>query len=353
MQKEKILLPNGSEVEALTPVIISASRSTDIPAFFANWFIERLKAGYVVWVNPFNQSPSYVSFKKTRVIVFWTKNPRPLLPLLKELDKYNINYYFQYTLNDYDDEGFEPNVPIIADRIETFKKLSKIIGPDRVIWRFDPIIITKELTPLAILHKISVLSSKLKGYTNKLVFSFIDIAAYRKVQNNLVKAKLYSKEEVLSAEASTQQQEEIANGLAVLKKYWADHNWDLKISTCSEKINFEKYGIKHNRCIDPELMEKLFFNDYQLKEYLSKFKPEPKQTELFSLASNNEAFNYKKFKDKGQRKECGCVESKDIGMYNTCSHNCIYCYANTSKEAVIKNRRNFKLLSESIIPFKK
>ena len=105
--KTTITTQSGESVEAMAPVIISASRSTDIPAFFAKWFINRLKAGYCVWYNPFNQKPSYVSFANCKVVVFWTKNPKQIIPLLHELDERGIKYYFQFTLNDYENEGFE------------------------------------------------------------------------------------------------------------------------------------------------------------------------------------------------------------------------------------------------------
>lgn len=355
MKKETINLPNGKTVEAMAPVIVSASRSTDIPAFFAKWFITRIKAGYVVWVNPFNQQPIYVSLKNTRVIVFWTKNPKPLLPLLDELDKRGIHYYFQFTLNDYDVEKFEPNVPSVDKRIETFKSLSEKVGADHVIWRFDPLIITPKLTPNALLHKIRVVSEKLYGLTNKLVFSFIDVKAYRKVQNNLIRTGLYTKDNVITAEATPEQQHEIASGLQLLKNYWKQRNWNLSIATCGEDIDFSKYEISHNRCIDPEIMNNCFADDVVLQDFLSKYK-KPLQLDLFAASEAGEfeqpVFDYKKFKDKGQREECGCVVSKDIGMYNTCSHNCVYCYANTSAEAVAKNRNNFILMSESLIPFK-
>lgn len=123
------------------PIIVSASRSTDIPAFYAKWFINRLVAGYAVWYNPFNQQPMKISFEKTKVVVFQTKNTAPLIPYLHELDKRGIHYYFQFTLNDYEVENFEPNVPTFEERVETFKKLSSFIGKGRVIWRFDPIMI--------------------------------------------------------------------------------------------------------------------------------------------------------------------------------------------------------------------
>ena len=105
--KTYITTDDGRQVEATAPVIISASRSTDIPAFYAKWFFNRLAKGYCVWYNPFNQQPMYVSFKNCKVIVFWTKNPAPIIPYLPELDKRGIHYYFQVTLNDYEQEGFE------------------------------------------------------------------------------------------------------------------------------------------------------------------------------------------------------------------------------------------------------
>ena len=115
-----IINHQGKTVEASAPVIVSASRSTDIPAFYSDWFINRFREGYVVWRNPFNQQPMYISFKNTKVIVFWTKNPKPLIPYLHELDEKGIHYYFQFTLNDYVAEGFEPKVPSVEQRVETF-----------------------------------------------------------------------------------------------------------------------------------------------------------------------------------------------------------------------------------------
>ena len=144
--KTFITTDDGKQVEATAPVIISASRSTDIPAFYAKWFFNRLAKGYCVWYNPFNQQPMYVSFKKCKVVVFWTKNPAPIIPYLPELDKRGIHYYFQVTLNDYEQEGFEPNVPSVKSRIATFRLLSELIGKERVIWRFDPLIVTPQLT---------------------------------------------------------------------------------------------------------------------------------------------------------------------------------------------------------------
>ena len=338
----------GQQVEAVAPVIISASRSTDIPAFYPKWFFNRLAKGYCVWYNPFNrQQKMYVSFTHCKVIVFWTKNPKTILPYLHELDKRGIHYYFQVTLNDYTSEGFEPNVPSLEERIKTFRELSDRIGHERVIWRFDPLILTPTITPRTLLSRIWKIGNQLKGYTDKLVFSFVDVKAYRKVQNNLVKeTSCFTKESVGLAEANEAQRQEIVEGLAKLRDIWASEGWNLQLATCAEEINLEKYGITHNRCIDGELMERVFGEDKELVYYLHTGKlPEP---DLFGRVPEIPA-DRKNLKDKGQRKVCGCMVSKDIGMYDTCRHFCVYCYANASRECVKKNAARHSDESESLI----
>ena len=288
------------------PVIVSASRSTDIPAFYAQWFINQLKAGYVVWTNPFNRKQMYVWFKNTKVVVFWSKNPKPLLPYLNELDDRNIRYYFQFTLNDYEQEGFEPNVPPLKERIETFKTLSQQIGKERVIWRFDPLIVTPNLTPDNLLEKMYNIGNQLKGCTDKLVFSFVDVKAYRKVQTNLVRGtSFFTPTNAAEAELNEAQMIEVAEGLVKIREQWKSEGWAISLATCAEQLDLKQYGIEHNCCIDGELMKKIFADDADLLHY---------------LAVNQ--------KDKGQRKYCFCITSKDIGSYNTCPHNCVYCYAN-------------------------
>lgn len=345
----KILITTeqGEQVEALAPVIVSASRSTDIPAFYARWFINRLEKGYVVWYNPFNRQPMYISFRNTRVVVFWTKNPVPLMPYLGELDKKGIHYYFQVTLNDYERENFEPNIPPLQERIKTFKQLSQQIGKERVIWRFDPLIVTGELTPRKLLNRIWRIGNELKGYTEKLVFSFLDINAYRKVQNNLVKETDYfTKKEIEQAEMTEAQIHEIAKGLTKFREYWSNEGWSLTLATCAEQADLSSYGIEHNRCIDGELMERIFANDHKLVYYLHT--GELLQQTLFGEQSFT-AVLPDKLKDKGQRKACGCMISKDIGMYNTCQHFCVYCYANTSKKCVLQNTLKHTDNGESIL----
>ena len=345
----KIIITNdtGEQVEATAPVIVSASRSTDIPAFYAKWFFNRLAKGYCAWYNPFNQQKMYISFKNCKVVIFWTKNPKPILPYLHELDEKGIHYYFQVTLNDYVKEGFEPNVSSVENRVETFKKLSDMIGKEKVIWRFDPLIITPNIAPRDLLTRIWRIGNKLKGYTNKLVFSFVDVKAYRKVQNNLVKeSMLFTKENVENAEANLAQRIEIVEGLHKIREAWHKDGWDVEIATCAENIDLEKYGIEHNRCIDGELMKRIFADDKELVYYLHTLKL-PEKDLFGNLPPIPE--KVRNVKDTGQRKVCGCMVSKDIGMYNTCRHFCVYCYANTSKECVIRNAEKHNDESESII----
>ena len=349
MVTDKLLITtdSGIRVEATAPIIISASRSTDIPAFYARWFFNRLDKGYCVWYNPFNRQKMYVSFGRCKVIVFWTKNPKPILPYLKELDKRGIHYYFQVTLNDYVNEGLEPNVPSVEQRIDTFRQLSDQIGHERMIWRFDPLIITPTITPRMLLSRIWKIGNRLKGYTDKLVFSFVDVKAYRKVQNNLVKeTNCFTKEDVETAEMNAMQRQEVVEGLVKLREVWASEGWHVTLATCAEDIDLAVYGIEHNRCIDGELMERVFGDDYELVYYLRTGKfPEPDLFGLLPAIPDKQ----KNLKDKGQRKICGCMVSKDIGMYNTCRHFCIYCYANTNRECVKRNMARYSDDSESLI----
>lgn len=346
---DKIIIETetGINVEAVAPVVISASRSTDIPAFYAKWFFNRLTKGYCAWYNPFNQQKMYISFCKCKVIVFWTKNPKPIIPYLHILDEMGIHYYFQVTLNDYTKEAFEPNVPSVEERIETFKHLSDTIGKEKVIWRFDPLIITPAIGPRELLTRIWNIGNKLKGYTNKLVFSFVDVKAYRKVQNNLVKETVFfTKEDVENAEANYSQRIEIVQGLKKIREAWQDQGWNIEMATCAEDIDLETYGIEHNRCIDGELMKRIFAKDEELVYYLHTLKwPDRDMFGNLPPIPKKE----KKVKDTGQRKICGCMVSKDIGMYNTCRHFCVYCYANTSKECVLRNAEKHNEYSESII----
>ncbi len=329
-ENKMLTLPDRRVVEAFCPVIVSASRATDIPAFFSKWFFNRLRAGYMLWTNPFNANQvQYVSFERTRVIVFWSKNPKSLLPHLSEIDAAGINYYFQFTVNDYDHEGIETNVPPLTERVEVFKRLADKVGPERVIWRFDPLILSNALTVDDLLSRINRIAIMLQGATRKLVISFADINLYKKVRNNLAKQPHEYREFTLELMAS------FAERLVALNK-----EWGLEIATCAELLDLTRYGIRHNRCIDDDLMIKLFKTDLELMSFLGY---ESDQLDLFTGSSQSH------LKDKGQRKECGCIVSKDIGRYDTCHHLCAYCYANSSSKSVENNIRKHNTESDSII----
>jgi hypothetical protein len=314
--KVNIEIQSGEFVEAQVPVIVSASRATDIPAFYSDWFFGRLKEGYVKWKNPFNGKFLYVSFQKTRLIVFWSKNYKPLIKHLDYLNDKGINYYFQFTLNDYDAERLEPRVPTVRTRIETFIELSEKAGKEKVIWRFDPLLLTDKIGVDELLRKVEDIGNQLKNHTDKLVFSFADIKIYRKVQSNL------QNKSIPYQEFTERTMNEFASGLQNLNR-----NWLFELATCAEQISLEQYGIVHNKCIDDDLMIKLFPRDKALMDFLGVKRTLP---DMFN--PNGSIEKKRKNKDYGQRKFCGCIVSKDIGEYNTCPYLCEYCYANDNKK---------------------
>lgn len=277
-------------------MIISASRRTDIPSFYSDWFFNRLQKGFVLVRNPMNMHQvSRVSLEKEVVdcIVFWSKNPGPMLPKLNLIKDYN--YYFQFTLNPYD-FVFENRVPKKSILIDTFKRLSNEIGPQRVIWRYDPILISDVIDMDYHEKYFGVLAEKLKGYTSKCVISFIDY--YKKLDKSF-------KEQGIK-ELTDEKKEEIARKFVCIAK-----SYNLKIETCAENIDLIDIGVGHAKCVDPDLIGSMLGNSINCK------------------------------KDRNQRKYCGCIESVDIGAYNTCAHGCIYCYANYSRKSVKKNIENY------------
>jgi len=239
------------------------------------------------------------------------------------MDENLPNYYFQYSLNDYDKEGFEAKVASVESRIKIFKDLSTRLGKKRVVWRFDPLILTDEIDINELLRRVKRIGDELKDYTEKLVFSFVDIGIYRKVENNL------KKENVKYIEWTPELMDKFAQGISQINK-----EWGLELGTCSEKIDLDEYGIVHNKCIDDDLMIELFSDDKKLMDFLGV------EIEEANLFNDSKILKTKKLKDKGQREDCGCIMSKDIGQYNTCPHECNYCYANTSKEIANKSYKS-------------
>jgi len=279
---------------------------------------------------------SYVSYEKTRFIVFWSKNPRPLLPYLDRLKELNIKCYIQYTLNDYENERLE-KVSSLANRIETFKLLANQLGKGSVVWRFDPMILTDDVSVNDLLLKVQNIGDQLKEYTEKLVFSYADIAMYRKVKHNLdVNGIPYHEWEI-------NQMEEFADKLSTMN---TERGWNFQLATCGEKIDISKYGILHNRCIDGDLIARLAWEDKELMDFMKVKIEHIPAPSLFGeseipddaiILPNNHYFLSTHKKDRGQREFCECMVSKDIGEYDTCPHLCEYCYANTTKKLALLN----------------
>ena len=293
---------------AVEPVILSASRATDIPAFYADWFMNRLRAGRFGWTNPFNPAQvQQVSTARVRVVVFWSKHPAELWPHLDELDRRGLHYYFQYTLNDYEAEGWEPHLPPLAERIARFRQLAARLGPERVVWRLDPLLLAERIGVRELLAKAGRLLAALGGHTRKLVFSFADLERYPAVKRNLARAGIAARE------FTRAEMREFAHGLAELNRAHG-----LALATCAEEVDLAEFGVIHNRCVDGKLLARLWPEDKALMEFLA------------SPAAR---------KDRGQRPACGCIASKDIGRYRTCPHLCVYCYANHARAAVARNFR--------------
>ena len=272
-------------------MIISASRRTDISALYSEWFIKRVRAGWCQVPNPINYNQlSYVSLKPEDVdsFVFWSKNPTPILNYLDELDERGFRYYFQFTLNNYP-EDFEPSVPSVEERIQTFRKISVRLGSLRVIWRYDPIIISNRTPPDFHRKKFLMIAKALSGLTKRVMVSFVDY--YQKTDRRLSSLEKLGFKFDRKA-ANSRYAWNLLKDLAAIAR---DHN--MQIFTCAEERNFSKVGVPPGRCIDGELLRG-----------------------LWSLSGHTK-------KDPTQRAVCLCVVSKDIGMNDTCVHGCPYCYS--------------------------
>jgi len=320
-------------MSTMHPVILSASRATDIPAFYGKWFLNRWQEGYCVWINPFNRVPVRVSFDKVRAVVFWTKDPAPFEPYLNQFERYCQQYYFHFTVNDYENESLEPGIPPLDERIKTFCKLSQNLGAARVIWRFDPILLGSRLTLEMLVDRFKSIGRRLTGYTEKAVISFADISAYRKVKNNLGKCS----EEY--REPDQNEKNRALEEISIIAK-----GFGMCLATCAE-TDAEWPGVEQNRCIDDRLLHRLYSHDQELMNFLGY--TSPIQTLLFTSSEKDKQVAYRK--DRGQRAACGCVASKDIGQYDTCAHRCVYCYANSTPDLAAKNYKNHDAASESIL----
>lgn len=318
--------PETRIMEAIAPVIVSASRSTDIPAFYGDWFMARLATGFVRWKSPFGGKPVCISFEKARVFVFWSKNPAPFFPHLDMLDRLGYGYYFLFTLNDYDAERLEPGVPPVSERIETFIRLSRRIGKGRVVWRFDPLVLSDRITIQDLLEKIRCIGDLIAPFTRRMVFSFVDIAKYGKVRRNLQAAGVSGAREFTDSDV-----DEFCSGLASLNK-----RWGLSITACAEGRDLSRFGIGRGQCISYDILTQEFGNDRDLMDFLQ---PADQQTLGGMPVAADPS---RRLKDPGQRNTCRCVVSKDIGQYSTCMHLCSYCYANTSPQSARRNYSRYE-----------
>ncbi len=275
-------------------MIISVSRRTDIPAFYSDWFFQRLKEGFCYVPNPRNplqiaKIPLNLEF--TDAFVFWTKNPYPMLKKLVNLKEYP--YYFHYTITSYSND-IEINLPRKRYLVNTFIQLSKLIGKERIIWRYDPILLNEHYTIEYHIKYFEILCKNIAPYTNKVIISFL----------SLYKKNLYRCNKVQAYSPNKQEQIILIKALHTICL-----SYNIKLEICAgETMYIENFSINPASCIDIKLINSI--------------KKDPIIAE----------------KDKGQREGCGCTKSFDIGMYNSCFNGCIYCYAAFKDEYLENNK---------------
>ena len=283
-------------------MILSASRRTDIPNYYSEWLARRFRAGFLCVRNPMNfRQVSRITLNPNVIdcIVFWTKNPAPMLPYLDEYRRYM--YYFQFTLTGYG-KDIEPGLP---DKrrilIPAFCELADRIGRDRVIWRYDPIFLSDHYTLDYHVKAFTRIAEALAGRTRRVVISFLD--DYEKTKRNMkgINIQGLTKEKMWR----------LAHSFAVIAG-----RYGMEIQTCAEKIDLSEYGITHGACIDREYIEHLL------------------------------GCRLRAGKDHGQRPECRCMESVEIGSYHTCRNGCRYCYANFSDGRMQERIRDFDVDSQ-------
>lgn len=276
-------------------MILSVSRRTDIPNYYFDWFLNRIKVGCVYVRNPINpRQVSKINLSPDVVdcIVFWSKNPSNAIDKLDYLLDYK--FYFQFTLTCYE-RDVEPNLPDKNEElIPTFIRLSEKIGKEKVIWRYDPILINNKYTIDYHINAFEQMSARLANYTSKVIVSFIDL--YAKTKRNTKELKL-------------QELTDEKKYYLIQKLKQIAEKYNLTIQTCAENLDFQKIGISAGSCIDREYIEKLIGN---------------------KLSGS---------RDKSQREGCMCFESIDIGSYDTCLNGCKYCYANYNMERVQQKNR--------------
>ncbi len=297
-------------------MIISASRRTDIPAFYAKWFINRVRAGYCTVPNPYNREQiARVSLQPedVEVIVFWTRNPRPLFPYLAELDRRGLRCYFQYTLLGYPGE-IDNKSPHRQTAISTFRELVNRIGPQRVIWRYDPIVFSNLTGARFHTENYTRIAEALRGHTHRSVISVMDM--YNKFRARIDKLNQQGVGIDLSDHdgQSSPRYDALMNTISQTARANA-----MEIYSCSEERDLQAYGILPGKCVDDDYVEATFGIEVGHK------------------------------KDPGQRKACGCVISKDIGMYDTCVFGCQYCYATANFERSKLNYESHDPESPSLV----
>lgn len=271
-------------------MILSASRRTDIPAYYSQWLVNRLQAGFVLARNPMNHaqvSKIMLSPDIVDCIVFWTKDPQNMLDKLDAVDNLGHKYYFQFTVTPYD-KSIEKGLRDKEEIIKTFCSLSQKIGKEKVLWRYDPIILTDKFDIAFHKEQFASLCSKLSNYTSCCTISFVDI--YRKLKTSLLR------------EINQEETEELCELILTIAE-----DFGITVKACCEKSFLLRYGIGKANCIDPIVIEKICGYSLDIK------------------------------RDKNQRDSCGCYESIDIGVYNTCKNGCIYCYANYNDTSLNNN----------------
>lgn len=281
-------------------MLITASRRTDIPAFYSQWFYNRIREGYAVVANPMSpRQKSRIDLSPGVVdgIVFFTRNPLPMLERLYLIGAYP--YYFHVTLTAYGTDAEPCRLPVDA-AVQALRRLADTIGPARVIWRYDPVFISDVYTPDFHMAAFSELANKLNGYSKTCVISFID--DYRHIRSGM---------KSLGARAP------VMSEIDALARSFLDsaRAAGMVLETCAEELDLSHCGIGHARCVDHRLFEKLTGCTLDLK------------------------------RDKNQRRACGCAESIDIGAYGTCPYGCLYCYANHSAQLVRRNRADYDAAS--------